>query len=604
MDHRYSTLLKILDNIRKEAPHNKEFERFHSAAKKDLEWSRGQAFIHLFLLTKFGITDFIARNKFICDDTGDGGLDAYYISEIDKTIYLIQSKFKNTASNFRGEAITLSELVKMELDGILSGQKKDSNGINFNKKIRAFQSELNKLTKKQVFKNTVVFLANIKDLNDAQIRKFTEKLDYEVFDFEKCYAELVKPICTGTYYDPDQIIIDIDLSGKSTPQLVQDVKTSYGNAEVTLYFVPTKEMGRVMSQYKNAILRYNPRNYLGLSKNPVNADIRKSITSLSTNDFALFNNGITIMTDRRAFTDKSGKKNTGRLTLTNPQIINGGQTAYTLSDIFEKEHKKNPRVFDNKEVLVRVVELSEKKKKADLKRFNFISAISTSTNKQTPIKDADRHSNNPILVSIQDDVFRKYGYFVELKRGEYYDGIERKIVSKDLLIDRVTLLRSYKAFMGFPSNARRQGEKQLFEDEFYRQTFENQTLDGDILSSEVFCAYKTHKLLVEVEKGKTKKDYGSALRYGKYAVVYATHVTIDKKFKNNLPNVSLTDIESYLKVKVMALLDRWKDYESKIQKYPDNKRYFDAKNEVLDFDNYYKGGPVQSDVDTFFGKGS
>jgi hypothetical protein len=603
MDYRYSTLLKILDNIRTEAPHSKEFIRFHSNNKKDLEWSRGQAFIHLFLLTKFGITNFLDRNKYICDDTADGGLDAYYISETDKTIYLVQSKFKNTASNFHGEAITTSELVKMELEAILSGKKKDSNGINFNKKVRVFQAELNKLTKKQIFKNTVIFLANIKDLNDTQIRKFTEKLDYDVFDFEKCYAELVKPICTGTYYDPDRIVIDINLLGKSAPQLIQNVKTSYGNAEVTLYFVPTKEMGRVMSQYKNAILRYNPRNYLGLSKNPVNSEIRKSITSLSTNDFALFNNGITIMTDRGEFTNKSGKRNTGRLTLINPQIINGGQTAYTLSDIYEKEYKKDQKIFNGKEVLVRVVELSGRKKEADLKRFNFISAISTTTNKQTAIKDADRHSNNPILVSIQDEVFRKYGYFVELKRGEYYDGLERKIVSKDLLIDRVTMLRSYKALKGSPSSARRQSEKQLFDDEFFKGTFEDQASDGETLSSEIFFAFKTHKFLVVTDKSKPDDDYGFALRYGKYAVVYAALLTVDKRFMKKLPAIPLSEIENYIGAKIPELLGRWNDFENKIQKFPKNKRYFDVDQEIIDFDNYYKGTTLQKDLETVFGKG-
>jgi len=238
MDYRYSTLLRILDNIREEAPHTKDFARFHSKGKPDLEWSRGQAFTHLFLLTKFGIIDFTSRTKFICDGTGDGGLDAYYISEVDKTVYLVQSKFKNTVSGFQGEFVPVSDLVKIEMERILKGEKKDSNGVAYNKKIKQFQSEIDRLTKKQVFKYKVVFLANIKGLNDSQIRKLTENLDYEIFDFEKCYAELVRPICTGTYYDPDQIIIDIDLTGKSIPQLTQNVKTSHGNAEVTLYFVP------------------------------------------------------------------------------------------------------------------------------------------------------------------------------------------------------------------------------------------------------------------------------------------------------------------------------------------------------------------------------
>jgi len=306
------------------------------------------------------------------------------------------------------------------------------------------------------------------------------------------------------------------------------------------------------------------------------------------------------MTDHREFTDKGGRKNKGRLSLLNPQIINGGQTAYTLSDIFEKEYKTNQKIFDGKEVLVRVVELSEGKKKVDLKKYNFITEISSSTNKQTAIKDADRHSRNPILQAVQDEIFRKYGYFFELKRGEYYDGLERKIVVKDLLVDRATILRSYKALKGNPSLARRQSEKQMFDDEFFKEEFENQTFDNDRLSSHMFFAYKVHKFLVELEKRKPKNDFGYALRYGKYAIVSASYVSMNPTFKQKLPSLPLSDIETYINSKITELLGRWKVFESYVQSNSNNKRYFDLAQDLSDFDNYYKGGPVQADIEAFF----
>ncbi len=600
MDPRYLTLINILDKIRKDAPRIDSFSRFHSKKQIDIEFSRGQAFIHLFLFAKFGIESFKERDKYICDGPVDGGLDAYYISQADKTIYLVQSKFKNTASNFHGETISSSDLIKMELSRILEGEKRDSNGVNYNRKIRLFQSELNELTKKQVFENKVVFLANLKELNDFQIRKLTEKLDYEVYDFERSYLELVKPVCSGTYYDPDKIIIELDLSGKSTPQLSQSIKTSHGKAEITIYFVPTKEIGRVMTKYKNAILRFNPRNYLGLSKNPVNPEIRKSISSLSTNDFALLNNGITILAEDREFTDRSGRKNVGRLTLTNPQIINGGQTAYTLSDIYEKEYKANQKIFDGKEVLVRVVKLLESKKKAEELRHGFINAISTATNKQTAVKDADRHSSNPVLINIQNDVFRKYGHLVELKQGEFYDGLDKKFIDKDIIIDRTIMIRAYKAFCGLPSPARSQGESRIFEDDFFRTSFSEDNFNNN-LSSEIFFAYKVHRYLVALEKKKSG-DYGNALRYGKYAVVYATSLSVNTKFKSRIASVSLKDIEDYITGQVSRTLGMWKKFEEDIQTSRNNKKYFDPKQDLTDFDNYYKGSTLSADLERFFSK--
>jgi hypothetical protein len=437
-DLRYVTLINILDWIRNNAPSEKEYKRFHSKIPDDMDFSRGQAFIHLFLLAKFGIESFDERAQLISDGPNDGGLDAFYISEAERTVYLIQSKFKNTASNFRGEAISAADLVKMELERILQGDTTDSNGNTYNPKILEFQVKFNQATKKQVFKNKVIFLANIKSLNDFQIRKLTANLDYETFDFERSYLELVKPVCSGTHYDPEKIVIELNVAEKASPQLKQSVNTTYGDCDITAIFVPTIEIAKAMSKYKNAILRYNPRNYLGLSRNPVNKDIRSSISSLSHNDFALLNNGLTILADDQDLTMFTGTKNVGRLTLTNPQIINGGQTAYTLSEIFEKEIESQPNIFDGKEVLVRVIILrQEESRDSESKKYKFIDAISTSTNKQTAVKEADRHSSNPILVGIQEDIFRKFGYFVELKQGEFYNGRDKKFISRDLIVDRI-----------------------------------------------------------------------------------------------------------------------------------------------------------------------
>jgi hypothetical protein len=248
----------------------------------------------------------------------------------------------------------------------------------------------------------------------------------------------VKPVCSGTHYDPEKIVIELNVAEKASPQLKQSVNTTYGDCDITAIFVPTIEIAKAMSKYKNAILRYNPRNYLGLSRNPVNKDIRSSISSLSHNDFALLNNGLTILADDQDLTMFTGTKNVGRLTLTNPQIINGGQTAYTLSEIFEKEIESQPNIFDGKEVLVRVIILrQEESRDSESKKYKFIDAISTSTNKQTAVKEADRHSSNPILVGIQEDIFRKFGYFVELKQGEFYNGRDKKFISRDLIVDRI-----------------------------------------------------------------------------------------------------------------------------------------------------------------------
>ena len=58
-DPKYSTLIEILDSIRKQAPASAAFDAFRSKQPDDIQYSRGQAFIHLFLLVKFGLETFV-----------------------------------------------------------------------------------------------------------------------------------------------------------------------------------------------------------------------------------------------------------------------------------------------------------------------------------------------------------------------------------------------------------------------------------------------------------------------------------------------------------------------------------------------------------------
>ncbi len=56
---------------------------------------------------------------------------------------------------------------------------------------------------------------------------------------------------------------------------------------------------------------------------------------------------------KRYYSDRVGKKNEAELIVTNPQIINGGQTAFTLSRIYEECTKSALplTIFDGREVL-------------------------------------------------------------------------------------------------------------------------------------------------------------------------------------------------------------------------------------------------------------
>ena len=108
-----------------------------------------------------------------------------------------------------------------------------------------------------------------------------------------------------------------------------------------------------------------------MKANSVNRDIYNTIKLKKTNEFALFNNGITMLSDETSFNEKIGQKDKAQIIIVNPQIINGGQTAYTLSRIFEEttQEKENMSIFDNKEVLLKIITFSSSETKNQDKKL-------------------------------------------------------------------------------------------------------------------------------------------------------------------------------------------------------------------------------------------
>jgi hypothetical protein len=112
---------------------------------------------------------------------------------------------------------------------------------------------------------------------------------------------LVFPVISGTFFNATDLGIHLDLSNKNAGSKISySVDTQYGECDITALFVPTIEIARTFHRYKNSILRFNPRSYLELEGAKVNAAIRNTIFVEGKNEFALCNNGITMLSDRPA----------------------------------------------------------------------------------------------------------------------------------------------------------------------------------------------------------------------------------------------------------------------------------------------------------------
>lgn len=330
------------------------------------------------------------------------------------------------------------------------------------------------------------------------------------------------------------------------------------------------------------VLKYNPRNYLSLTSNRVNPKIRDSIVKSTSNDFAIYNNGITIIADSFVSTESTGTKDKGQVIMANPQIINGGQTAYVLSEIYKQYKGSDTPIFNGKEVMLKVIVLSNK---TDL-NIDFIEKISNATNQQTRVEEADRRSNDKIQIFLQKNIYETFGYFYARKRGEFYSGISEGYIDKSYVIDRYDFVSSYLALKGDPSNARRSGKETLFKEKRFKGIMEN---PSDF--KRMFFAYRALTKLEGVD-AKTKDVFSYGLRYGKMAIIAAIGaMELDKE-------ITKDNVDGLVEDKIKEIASKWGDFENSIIQKPGNEFYFEK---TKDFDNYFKGSTVNSDVKEFFG---
>jgi hypothetical protein len=257
---RYTTLVTILDQICSEAP--PDFKRYHPSETKreEVGHARSRAFIHLFLKVRFGLTHFKEREQFLTDDPQDGGIDGYFLDEEHKTIYLIQSKFRSSEINFKEKEILFSELLQMDVDRVVDGEETDEKGVPYNSKIRKMQNAISQIPDIARWKYEVAILANVPgQASPSHLKRLTGGHPAILYNHNRVYQELVFPVVQGTYYNPSELRLTINLSNTSSQsaKITYTVYTEQKSCDITLVFVPTLKLRELSTptetRYSNLI---------------------------------------------------------------------------------------------------------------------------------------------------------------------------------------------------------------------------------------------------------------------------------------------------------------------------------------------------------------
>jgi hypothetical protein len=587
----YDQLVQVIDGIRNQAPVEYKSYRPDKNNHELLNSARSKAYIHLFVLANFGQLDFKQREEFITDGTNDGGIDGYFIDTENRKIYFIQSKFRTNQTNYEAKEIKFEELLSMDVDRILAGETTAQNGEEYNSKVQSLISKIKSIPDIGRYSYEIILLANIKEVSREKLFKVCGGFPVKVLNYERCYRDILFPVLTGTYYNSEHLFIQLNLSDKqSGTKISYRVNTNAGDVDITVVFVPTIEIAETMLKYKNSILQYNPRCHLEFSESNINTEIMQSITSNETNEFALFNNGITMLSDGTSLNEKIGYKDKAQLVVKNPQIINGGQTAYSLAKVLQM-NQADKKKFQNKEVLLKIITIDSETVDQEKKSI-LIEEISNATNKQNAVTYADRHSNDRSQLAIQRGLFEKYGILYERKRGEFTEATGQLFVNKENIVTRAELLRISRALQG--NISKKQSGKQYYQNsQQYNKFFTAELID------DYYFGVTILKILKEYQADTQKKSEGStrALRYGPFLIIYLL-----KNF------VGVKGDVNEIRKNIDRIIHDWIDFERFAFEKPGNNFYvkstFDrvTQTEVFkfNFSQYYRSLNAVQDLKEFF----
>jgi hypothetical protein len=239
-------------------------------------------------------------------------------------------------------------------------------------------------------------------------------------------------------------------------------------------------------EIRRHFLEPNVRDYQG-RQNPVNTDIRKSLGNPETgDDFWWLNNGITILAREAPL---AGNK----LTIHEPEIVNGLQTSQEVFDFF----KANPDKTENRRLLVRIIIPPKPESR---------NRIIKATNFQTTVNAVSLHAADPIHMDIEE-LFVLYGLYYDRRKGEYKTlrkPVARIVSARDLArtVIAVVLRR--------PDDARARPQTLLNEDTTYTEVF-NDKFDRKLFIVCMLLMRQVDKYLQSL--GDLQSDTRTDIRY-------------------------------------------------------------------------------------------
>lgn len=281
-------------------------------------------------------------------------------------------------------------------------------------------ADLIKATWNSVEKIKLIIVTN----GDYRVR--TDSTDFDVIDNKVVTLSVwdikrLKRFMEQGLARADSVINFRDDFGGSIPLL----KASGGTDALESYLavIPGKQLADIYDRWGPRLLEANVRSFLQV-RGKVNKGIRDTIRD-EPNMFFSYNNGLSATADSLEI-DKT-EFGYQLATVTNLQIVNGGQTTASLYAASKTLKEQIQQVFVQMKLTITPAERSEK----------IVPKISEYANSQNKVNAADFFANHPFHIRIEElsrrilapsgsESYRETKWFYERARGQFADERSRR----------------------------------------------------------------------------------------------------------------------------------------------------------------------------------
>ena len=442
----------------------------------------------------------------VVDDFNDKGIDAIHYDAKSETLYLLQTKLKESEQFKQEDALPFCEGIRLLL-------KQDFGAFNANVQARKADIE-SALDSCSHIKLVVPFTGDgiSKTASDAlQALLDDEDLDEERLVRQVEYyaaTEITRDLLAEQAYEQ----VHADISLQKHEKVEHPRSTYYGVARLG-------DLVTLHQTHGKALYERNIRYFLGSSKSDVNRAIKTTLHD-APGDFFYLNNGVTAVCD--LIEPKATKNGAKKFKVRGLSIINGAQTVASAAEFVRQHPGRN---IDDAKVMLTLI-----KAPAD---GSFGKRVTKARNHQNPVQTANFASLDENQERLRQEIARlgfEYHYRPEaLATGPTaitLDEALRALASQQHDPRYAVWLKSEPARLANPDSAE------------YQALFAN-TLKGAALVNAVLCHRAIRALVVDYElRAPARSQERLIYRHG----IHVITAVMMKRLRNRIGAAAVVDV--------------------------------------------------------------